>query len=197
MFKRLFNSFSVSTVLATAFLFSACAAEQDEPGEELASIDSSLSKLPTIPAALAVPEGNRLGFVLYGDGVQIYDCKLGAAGALAWVFRAPEADLLWHGHVVGTHYVGPTWEGRDGSTVVGTRVNGVSVDASAIPWLLLQGTAHTGSGPMAKVTYIQRLETVGGLAPTSGCDDAHAGAVAEVEYTATYAFYEASNCGKH
>jgi hypothetical protein len=197
MFKRPFNSFSVATVLTASLLFSACAAELDEPSDDLASSSSSLTKLPTIPTALAVPEGNRLAFALYGDGVQIYDCKVGTAGTLAWVFRAPEADLLWHGHLVGTHYAGPTWEGLDGSTVVGTRVNGVTVDTSAIPWLLLQGTAHSGHGPMSKVTYIQRLETVGGLAPTTGCDDAHAGAVAEVPYTATYAFYAASNCGKH
>ena len=108
------------------------------------------------------------------------------------MFRAPEADLFGkRGRIAGSHYAGPTWEGLDGSTVVAGRVAGVTVDATAIPWLLLQATSNTGDGRMSDVTFIQRLETVGGLAPATGCDAAHIGAVADVPYTALYAFYEA------
>lgn len=46
---------------------------------------------------------------------------------------------------------------------------------------------------MAKVSYIQRLETVGGLAPASGCDAEHVGAVLRVPYEAVYYFYKPSN----
>jgi hypothetical protein len=42
---------------------------------------------------------------------------------------------------------------------------------------------------MADVSYIQRLDTAGGLAPTTGCDASHVGAIARVDYTATYFFY--------
>jgi hypothetical protein len=46
---------------------------------------------------------------------------------------------------------------------------------------------------MSDVTFIQRLDTVGGLAPTSACDAQHVGEVAGVEYTATYYFYRAKH----
>jgi hypothetical protein len=187
----------LAVVTLSLALFTACAGVDDGPSAAVGSSDEALkSRLPTIPTALAVPAGNRLAFALAATGVQIYDCKAGADGALGWVFRAPEADLFAHGHLVVSHYAGPTWEALDGSTVVGARVAGATVDATAIPWLLLQAASHTGHGLMSAVTYIQRLETVGGLAPSTGCDDSTAGAASEVDYTATYAFYQATCQGR-
>jgi hypothetical protein len=94
-----------------------------------------------------------------------------------------------------THYAGPTWEARDGSKVVGSRVDGVTVDPTAIPWLLLSA-ASTAAGPdgdkLAKTTYIQRIATTGGLAPAaSQCTAASSGSVVEVPYTADYVFWKA------
>jgi len=61
---------------------------------------------------------------------------------------------------------------------------------SAIPWLLLGATSHGGeNGKMTQVTSIQRLSTVGGLAPATGCDADHVGATADVPYDADYFFY--------
>ncbi|HKO94444.1 MAG TPA: DUF3455 domain-containing protein [Polyangiaceae bacterium] len=180
-----------------ALLFAACAADDSDAASADAIADSSEAlkqRLPTIPDALAVPAGNKLSFTLFGDGVQIYDCKTNADGNPAWTFRAPEADLFSGKHLAGIHYAGPTWEALDGSTVVGTRVAGVTVDASAIQWLLLSAVSPDQHGRMAGVTYIQRLETVGGMAPTTSCE---LGAVAEVDYTALYAFYKAHGCGTH
>ena len=62
-------------------------------------------------------------------------------------------------------------------------------DADAIPWLLLKAKSHDGAGALSTVTYVQRLETVGGAAPTGGCDQSTANAERRVDYTATYAFY--------
>ena len=39
------------------------------------------------------------------------------------------------------------------------------------------------------MTCIQRLETVGGIAPADGCDPSAAGAKRAVSYTVVYAFY--------
>jgi hypothetical protein len=64
---------------------------------------------------------------------------------------------------------------------------------SAIPELLLEAASHAGAGKMAEVTYIQRLNTAGGLAPATGCDASHINATAKVPYTAQYAFYKASS----
>ncbi|HMJ12980.1 MAG TPA: DUF3455 domain-containing protein, partial [Polyangiaceae bacterium] len=90
-----------------------------------------------------------------------------------------------------THYAGPTWEYRDGSKVVAARVSGFTADPTAIPLLLLSAVSHEGKGKMSKVTYIQRLDTAGGLAPTAGCDASHVGEIARAGYAATYVFYKA------
>jgi hypothetical protein len=138
-----------------------------------------------------VPDGNRLAFQFDGIGVQIYTCQASATG-YAWVFKAPEANLYSHGFLVGKHYAGPTWEFLDHSKVVATKIAGFAPDPSAIPWLMLQASSHEGRGLMSNVTYLQRFDTVGGLAPTAGCDADHVGSEARVDYTSTYLFYEAS-----
>jgi hypothetical protein len=84
-------------------------------------------------------------------------------------------------------YAGPTWEWLDGSTIVGARVDGRSVDATAIPWLLLRVVSHGPvAGKLTDITAIQRVDTVGGLAPAGTCS---AGDTADVAYTAKYVFY--------
>src|SRR5262249_9676218 len=94
-----------------------------------------------VPAPLTPAADQGLWFVLQGDGVQIYDCKATATG-YAWTFRAPEASLLDEGgEVVGAHYVGPTWQYEDGSSVVAAKKAGVTVDPTAIPWLLLKAVS--------------------------------------------------------
>src|SRR5579864_2749927 len=140
-----------------------------------------------LPPTLDVPAGNQIEFQAHGVGVQIY--KWSAASS-SWVFQAPSA-VLFHGegHVVGIHYAGPTWQSTDGSTVVGTKLGAVTVDPTAIPWLLLQAKTTTGAGIFTDVTFIQRIETEGGLAPaTPGTFD---GEMALVPYSAEYLFYHA------
>jgi hypothetical protein len=140
-----------------------------------------------LPATLEVPAGNHLEFEAHGVGVQIY--KWSAASS-TWVFVAPSA-VLFHGerHVVGIHYAGPTWQSTDGSIVVGTKLGAVTVDPTAIPWLLLGAKTTTGPGDFANVTFVQRIETKGGLAPSApGTVD---GEMALVPYSAEYLFYSA------
>jgi hypothetical protein len=150
--------------------------------------------VPVLPSpTLAVPAGNRLAFDLDAVGVQIYTCKAVATG-YAWSFVAPEANLYQGGEVVAIHYAGPTWQWlEDGSTVVGAKLAAFTVDPTAIPWLLLGAASHGGEGRMSNVTYVQRLETAGGVAPASGCDATTVGTTARVDYTAKYFFYRADN----
>lgn len=133
--------------------------------------------------------------MLHGSGVQIYACLPNQQNPprYAWVFQAPAADLSDRsGKDVGRHYDGPTWEANDGSKVVGeviARDNGPS--SAAIPWLLLRAKSTAGKGIFGKIASIQRLHTVGGLAPQAGCDGAHAGQRTRVAYSADYYFYVA------
>jgi Protein of unknown function (DUF3455) len=182
--------FHAVMAMAVVVPMTGCAMGTGEPvGSEGEALSSKTP--PAVPPALAVPDGNKLAFYFDALGVQIYVCQQVAAG-YGWVFRAPQATLFNRGEqVAGTHYVGPTWEANDGSKVVGARVAGFAADPSAIPWLLLVAVSHDGDGRMANVTFIQRLDTAGGLAPAKVCDAAHAGSVEGVDYAATYFFYKA------
>ena len=141
--------------------------------------------------APAVPAGNKLFLVAHATGVQIYSCT--AAG---WTLSGPRADLYGdNGKLVATHFAGPTWQASDGSTVVGRAIAKVAVDPTAIPWLLLERVSSAaGAGDrLVDTTYIQRLNTTGGLAPAGACAP---GATAEIPYTADYAFWKASGPDK-
>jgi hypothetical protein len=147
----------------------------------------------SVPDSVRAPDGNMLLFKTIGAGVQIYTCTAAATGPepYTWTFTAPQA-ALWTdgGDPAGSHSAGPRWVGNDGSAVNGETVGRADApEASAIPWLLLRATANDGAGVFSGVTYIQRLETVGGIAPADGCDESAAGSRRAVPYTAVYAFY--------
>jgi hypothetical protein len=147
---------------------------------------------PVVPGTIAVEEGNKVFLVGHAVGVQIYRCN---ATTLTWGLVAPRADLYNdHGKVIVKHFGGPSWQAKDDSTVVGRRVDGVTVDSSAIPWLLLAADSKN-AGPegdrLGSTTFIQRVATSGGLAPSSAdCNAATAGDVVEVPYTADYYFWK-------
>jgi hypothetical protein len=74
----------------------------------------------------------------------------------------------------------------------------VKVDPTAIPWLRLKTTsaaAGPGGDRLARTTCIQRVNTGGGVAPTSGCDASTVGKEARVGYTADYYFGKATGPG--
>jgi hypothetical protein len=146
---------------------------------------------PNIPDELAVPEGRHLAFSLTGRGVQIYQCRTsGGDGAFAWTLVAPRADLLdERGHRAGTHYAGPTWEAADGSKVTAKKLAEAIGGADTVPWLLLQAASHEGDGRMSAISYIQRVETEGGRAPTGGCSASADREQREITYSALYNFY--------
>jgi hypothetical protein len=56
----------------------------------------------------------------------------------------------------------------------------------SIAQLLLQASKNRGAGLFGKVTYVQRLATSGGAAPTGSCTD---GQTSGVPYRAEYRFY--------
>lgn len=146
------------------------------------------------PAGIEVPAGNKLSLEAHATGVQIYDCAAAGSG-YAWSAAIPRANLYGdNGKLIATHYAGPTWEARDGSKVVGKRDAGVTVDPTAIPWLRLSVVSATPGpegGRFAGTTWIQRVNTVGGLTPAAGeCTAASAGTRVEVPYSADYRFFK-------
>lgn len=140
--------------------------------------------------AIQAPPGNRMVFRTQARGVQIYRWD-----GDSWEFVAPRADLFWiynfRPKVIGIHHGGPIWESANGSKVIGSRVAGCTPDPTAISWLLLKGASTNTPGIFNGTTYIQRVNTVGGLAPTA--PGATVDQVAEVPYTTDYYFYRAGN----
>jgi hypothetical protein len=150
---------------------------------------------PIVPSTIAVRDGHKPFLLGHAVGVQIYTCNA-LPGGFAWSPATPRAELYdGKGKRIVSHFAGPSWQARDGSTVVARRVDGVSVDPTAIPWLLLEWTVRT-SGPdgdrLARTAYIQRIATTGGLPPADDqCNAATAGTAREVPYTADYLFWKA------
>jgi hypothetical protein len=148
---------------------------------------------PAVPAAIAVEEGNKVFLVGHAVGVQIWGCN-----GFAWSLVAPRANLYGDsGRLIATHSAGPTWQARDGSSVKAARfADPVTVDPTAIPWLLLKRNASS-AGPdgdrLAGTTFIQRVATSGGVAPAlATCNLSTAGTQEEVPYTADYHFWKAA-----
>ena len=140
-----------------------------------------------------MPEGHKPFLVGHAVGVQIYRCDP-VSGGYRWNPVAPRADLYGdNGQLLATHFAGPTWLARDGSRVVGTVDNRVTVDPSAIPWLRLSAASTPGADGdrLAGTTFIQRIATTGGLPPAAAtCDASTLGETAEVPYTADYVFWK-------
>ena len=151
---------------------------------------------PDVPGTIAVQGAHKPYLRAHAEGVQIYRCGL-IAGTYQWSLVAPRATLTTErGAPLGTHSGGPTWEARDGSSVRARRADGVTVDPTAIPWLLLEVTAAAPGADgdrLAHTTWIQRIDTVGGLAPApSTCDPAASSTVVEVPYEADYVFWKST-----
>ncbi len=174
------NTFTPLALLATLPLFVGCA---------------STPVAPVVPAAIAVPAGHKVAMTTVGVGELTYECraKADAPGTYAWTFVAPVATLFNadKSKTVGSYYAGPTWQANDGSKVTGKQLAVSPAPApKAIPLQLVQAAPTSGSGDMVGVSYIQRLNTIGGVAPADACDAATVGAKQQVKYQADYVFYK-------
>ncbi len=151
-------------------------------------------KAPDVPAAIAVPAGNKPACTLKGSGLLNYECraKADAAGGAEWALASPEAALRdKNDAIVGKYYGGPTWETGDGGKVTGKQLAvSPAPTAGNIPWQLVQANPATGGGMLAGTTYIQRVNTNAGVAPSEPCAAASVGKKAQVRYSADYVFYK-------
>jgi hypothetical protein len=183
-------------LLATLLLvLGACARDPSPrpapPTAEQTTTTSAALAAPNVPDPLKAAADERVATKAAARGVQIYACEAKGGDGFAWKLVGPDAVLTDPaGRPFGRHYAGPTWESVDGSKVVGELSQKVDApDGQGIPWLLLQAKSSEGTGALAKVTSIQRVDTVGGRAPASGCDAPHVGAQEKVPYQANYYFY--------
>lgn len=150
--------------------------------------------VPEVPSALAVPAGNKVAFMYKGSGLLNYECraKADAPSEFSWVLASPDAALKdKNDALVGKYYGGPTWEHADGSKVTGKQLAvSPAPTAGNIPWQLVQATPSAGSMTMNGVTYIQRVNTMAGVAPADPCTAAVVASKKQVRYSADYYFYK-------
>jgi hypothetical protein len=160
--------------------------------------------VPEVPANLEAPEGHRAFRMLHAVGTQNYICL---AAGLPWTFIGPQATLFNDEEEQAlTHFLSPnpvengvaraTWQhSRDTSAAwaqaIASSTDPAFVTPGAIPWLLLQVVGSqegpTGGDKFADTTFIQRVNTAGGSAPSATCPAA--GARAFVSYETDYVFY--------
>lgn len=168
---------------------------------------------PQVPGNLVVDEGHKVFHIARAVGTQNYVCAPSATG-VAWTLYGPQATLFNDDvDQVMTHFLSPnpieggtpraTWQhSRDTSAVwafaIATSTDANYVAPGAIPWLKLQvvGAQYgpDGGGKLARTTFIQRVNTAGGIAPETGCSvTTDLGKRALVPYTTDYVFYRARN----
>lgn len=178
-----------SLVVAAAFS-TGCAEESPfGPDRRLASLATPVATQDVVIDLgscdkLMVPEGNKVALRAYAAGVQIYRWDGGK-----WVPVAPRADLFADAAgtgLIGTHFGGPTWRSLSGSEVKGEVRDRCTADPAAVQWLLLNAVSSEGPGIFDGITFIQRINTVGGLPSTPGSvvDE-----ITEVPYSTEYVFY--------
>lgn len=176
---------SLGTAAALVTLLSACASAPPS----MKMVDNM-----ALPEAVRVPAGHTLKMTTTGVGEITYECreKKDMAGQHEWVFVAPVATLYGADKtMVGRYYAGPTWEAKDGSKVTGKQVAVAPAGAGNIPLQLVKTDPAMGMGAMQGLSYIQRLNTQGGVAPAMACDASTKGQRQQVKYAADYVFYGA------
>jgi hypothetical protein len=170
---------------------------------------------PPVPGTLNPPEGNEAFLIGHAFGSQDYVCAASGAG-VAFVLTTPEAVLFDNpGRRIINHFfsanpfesgtVRATWQStRNSSAFWGKLDHAATSDSDpdfvakdAIAWLLLSraGTLEgSGNGAdLAAATFVQRVNTVGGLAPSTGCTSpVDLRNVAIVPYEADYVFFRST-----
>jgi hypothetical protein len=174
------------TCFAAALLLAGCAAPSptaDQPGGPRIT-PPSLGFFSRIK----VPEGHEPVLQLSARGVQIFRCER-VGSSFEWRFRQPEAELLdGHGRPAGRHGANFSFEHRDGSRLLGTVVaHDQAASADTLPWLLLS-TKSFGKGDFAGISYVQRVNTRGGM-PPANCSASQSSQLLRVDFSADFVFY--------
>ena len=191
------KTYLLTGTAAAALLLSACAsspgmAPMASSPAPMAAMSPMMVDNAALPEPVRVPAGQKMRMMATGVGELTYECreKKDMAGQHEWVFVGPVANLMSSDRkTVGKYYAGPTWESADGSKITGKQVAIAPAAAGNIPLQLVKTDPAVGAGAMNGVTYIQRINTKGGVAPAMACDAAGMGKKQTVKYEADYVFY--------
>src|SRR5262245_48812216 len=166
---------------------------------------------PVVPTNIQAPAGTKAFFEGHAVGTQNYIClpSATALSGFAWTLFGPQATLFNEdGKQVVTHFLSAnpyeaglpraTWQANDTSSAWAGMIQQSSdpafVAPGSIAWFLLQvfgaQVGPTGGDKLTRTTFIQRVNTYGGVAPSTGCAQAtDVGKRSLVPYEADYVFY--------
>ena len=167
---------------------------------------------PEKAAALVPPEGQRAAFLALGSGTLTYEGKLAAGKASPqWVLAGISGELrddsgtrpdmpYWGlGEVLATAGTELGWKLARGGTLRWSTESSVAapqardaVQTRNAPWVLFRSTASDSRGLLAKVTYVQLLNTSDGAPPAGAVQ---LGRRVQLSYTGRYAFYIPNRSG--
>ena len=159
---------------------------------------AAISEPTGLAAAIRAAADEEPAFMLSASGVHVYQCRAtpNDPNAYAWYFVAPDATLSEGARTVGTHKAVNLWESSsDRSSVTGVVKSSQSAGAGNLPWTLYRAQPIGSAGMFSGVTSIQRVNTTGGVAPSTGCAAANAGAESRSTFTADYYFYKRRGSG--
>jgi len=163
---------------------------------------------PVVPPGLEVLAPSEAFLLGHAVGTQNYECQPDAnLGRVAWTLFTPQATLFNdQNEQIITHFFSPnpeergvvraTWEDSEDTSAVWARaIASATVDPNSIAWVTLQAVGTrvgpTGGQTLSDTTFVQRVNTHGGLAPSTGCDSLpDVGRKAFMPYTADYVFYK-------
>ena len=172
---------------------------------------------PPVPGRLQapIPEGSEAFLIGHAFGSQDYACAASGSG-VAFVLTTPEAVLFDNpGRRIINHFFSPnpvergtvraTWQSTRNSSIFWGQAVATATFVSdpdfvapdAIAWVTLsRAGVLEGSGTgdnLADATFVQRVNTVGGLPPSTGCNlPTDIGNTAFVPYQADYVFYRST-----
>jgi hypothetical protein len=193
-------------LIATAAVGAAIAIALQQPTE-------AQDRTQAVPDNIRVEEGHRPFLQAHAYGTQNYMC-LPKGSTLEWTPVGPQATLYTQDiQQVTTHFLSrnpeeggttrPTWHhSRDSSTIwaepIETSIDPEFVAPDAIAWLKLRVVGRAdgplANGVLTKTMFIQRINTVGGKAPATGCSDwGQVGNRQFVPYETDYIFFKRSD----
>src|SRR5262245_51375501 len=167
---------------------------------------------PSVPDKIKVLDGSVPFLIGHAFGTQDYVCAASGQG-VAFVLTTPEAVLFDNpARRIINHFFSPNpdeggtiraaWQSTRNSSVIWAKLDVAAtfqsdpdfVAPDAIAWLrlsragVLEASGHGDN--LAEATFVQRINTVGGLAPSIGCNSPEdIKTTAFVPYEADYVFY--------
>ena len=168
-------------VTGTALIMAACSSAPPLPKQY---------SQDRLPQAVLVPSGNVVAYETRATGILNYECKPTATGPYGWVLVSPQANLLDRAGKDTVAYSGPpaTFKHIDGSSVIATQIAVAPNGEYTLP-LQLSTAKSSGTGELQNISYVQRVNTKGGIEKTKPCAALNTGEKLTLPYQADYIFW--------